>query len=230
MDAGRNNETDVQQFYFLNLMRQMYEFGNDPFFGWKGRRVKSLSRRKQMKHEYVAITTVLVLLVGVSVGQQVTKKHQAIHEHPDLVVRIKNHVIGETEAEFVHIEPTSKDQLDSCHIPICQVVEKGGYTAWKFKDGRLVGMNTLFYGWYETARDDLTKRFGSKPHEIKTPRANVLGTKWNVTSAVWISESNLLGRLKSNENPAKQGAPSLSLSVALNGSFEDDIEKTYPLD
>jgi len=187
---------------------------------------------------------IIMLFVIVGLGQDAsTKAHtkppakpsKQPAKHADAVVRIKGHVMGETVAEFIAIEPALKKQLDECSpIPVDpdSCIAWGDASdgihqpLWRFKKGILVTLSMTIRGAiYPNVRDDLTKKFGFKPLEATLKQQNVYGARWNKTSSDW-NGTKVSGLLENDENPSD---PTLTFLLVLNSDGET-IKTTNPLD
>jgi hypothetical protein len=165
---------------------------------------------------------ILMLFAVLSVGQKYpTKTSKQPAKHEDAVVRIKGHVMGETVAEFIAIDPASKDQLDTCNPHECRIegmASDVNPTTWTFKDRVLISLTMTIQGnSYPNVREDLTRKFGFKPMETVLQQKNAYGAKWNRTSADWSYNRKVSGMLQSDQNPSN---PTLILVLSLNSAVE----------
>ncbi len=134
-------------------------------------------------------------------------------------VEIQGHFIGESVAELLNKEPVAQQEVNLCEQnarkPNCDrllaAVKKGSraefstpnWTRFVLDGGKLVKMTALVNGTADTAKADLTRKFGSQSSEAAFPMRNAMGAGWEDHLSVWDTPTVYLG-LREDNNPASQ--------------------------
>ena len=141
---------------------------------------------------------------------------QVINERP---IEIKGHFVGESVAELLNKEPDVQRRVTVCGQHrgtrdcdrLLAAIERGQraevsnsrWMSFVLDGGKLVKLTTLVDGDFDTAKTDLTAKFGNRLTESAFPMQNALGQRWEDHLYLW-DTSALHIALREDNNPASE--------------------------
>lgn len=138
-----------------------------------------------------------LLILVLFVGMPMALRAQA----PAMDANFQGHLIGETIADFLRIEPEAQQEANVCRqrserhrcIELIAALDRGQRAEvstataanYVLDAGKLVKLTMLVSESFEATSDALSKKFGALPKRTTLPSHNASGTKWDNQLYTW---------------------------------------------